>query len=453
MLRSAETDSSKYGLNNFGVEIQAAARAELDLMLKTPMFAQSNRCKSFLSYVVFETLAGHASQLKERTIGINVFGRANDYDTGETSIVRVTANEVCKRIDQYYRESETVHSIQIELPRGSYVPEFKVQPLRRRSAAEEPEILNDSSDQVITSVDIPEPQVPDHTHPAALNLGTRVEHTSEVPPPPSRRPDRKPLVYFAALILVLAFAAAILGVWGFRAPNRTGPQVWEAFSHSNVPVLLCIDAHDLHLPNEASSPDGQSFVDLVLHRQIISLDDAAVLSSIAAVLGKKGIPFRVVGAAQTSLTEFRRQPVILIGAIDNKWTIRLTQNLRYRIKVANTPGSGSNKQPVASIVDSEYPKNTAWTVDLSVPYGAWKSDYAIVARMDDSTTGVPVLIEAGLGNDGSLAASELIASGALVPALANEPLCKSKSNFEAVIKTDIIDTRPGPPHILRINCW
>jgi hypothetical protein len=90
---------------------------------------------------------------------------------------------------------------------------------------------------------------------------------------------------------------------------------------------------------------------------------------------------------------------------------------------------------------------------LSIPFGAWKSDYAILARMDDSTTGVPVLIEAGLGNDGSLAANELITSGALAAKLANESPCSGKSNFEAVVGTDLIDTKPGPPHILRLSCW
>jgi hypothetical protein len=139
--------------------------------------------------------------------------------------------------------------------------------------------------------------------------------------------------------------------------------------------------------------------------------------------------------------------------MDNKWTLRLTQSLRYRIEVANPPGLGFDKDPIASIVDSEHPEHASWTVDLSTPFAAWKNDYAIVARMDDSTTGVPVLIEAGLGNDGSVAASELITSGALVTQLRSDPSCVRKANFEAVVGTNIIDTRPGPPHILRLNCW
>ena len=78
----------------FGAEFQAAVRAELQAMLVTPIFVQSGRCKRFLNYIVEQTLSGHASQLKERTVGINVFERANDYDTGDDSIVRVTANEL-----------------------------------------------------------------------------------------------------------------------------------------------------------------------------------------------------------------------------------------------------------------------------------------------------------------------------------------------------------------------
>jgi hypothetical protein len=191
---------------------------------------------------------------------------------------------------------------------------------------------------------------------------------------------------------------------------------------------------------------------MVLRKQIVSLDDAAVLASMGAMLGKKDIPFRVAGADQTSLTDLRRQPVILIGAIDNQWTTRLTAGLPYRIEVANPPGSGAAKEPVASIADSKH-AGTRWSTDLSVPFGAWKSDYAVIARMDDVTTGVPVLIEAGLGNAGTLAASELITSDGLSRDLASESSCRGKANFEAVIETQIIDTKSGPPHVLRLTCW
>lgn len=433
-------------------DIENAVRAELEAMLKTPIFAQSGRCKRFLSYVVSQTLEGNGSQLKERTIGISVFERANDYDTGDDSIVRVTANEVRKRIGQFYRESGATHSIQIDLPRGAYVPEFKIQPASLSADLAQTEPLHEPLDQAAPSAgahasgsSIPRSDAFEEVHlipESAVNLADK----------PERSWARKGLTLVVVLVLLLGAIAAIYGRWKLGR-EKSGPDIWLSFQRANVPVLICIDTHDIHVPNSEASPERQNFVDLILHKQIIALDDAAVLSSMASALGKKNIPFRLAGAEQTSLTDFRRQPVILIGAIDNKWTIRLTQNLRYRIEVSNPPGSGSSEEPVARIVDSQHPKNDQWKVDLGVPFSTWKKDYAIVARIDDATSGVPVLIEAGLGEDGSIAASELITSGAVEAQLAGEPACRGRSNFEAVVGTDIIDTRPGPPHILRLNCW
>jgi hypothetical protein len=425
-------------------EIEAAVRTELKEMLEAPVFAQSLRCRRFLSYIVEETLSGNAGHLKERTIGIGVFDRRNDYDTGDDSIVRVTANEVRKRLGQFYRESTIDHPVQIELPRGSYVPEFRIQAARRSNKVAEttaPEPVDGNPELAETSPKF-EPGVPPQA--LAEPVSAPIESNS-----PARRSQRP--VFYLAVVILLVLAVAAFGLLRKRALNGV-PDLWGSFLHTNSPILVCIDTHQLPLPGSASTEGSQKFADMVLRKQIIALDDAAVLASMGAMLGKKDISFRVVGAEQTSLADLRRQPFILIGAIDNKWTIRLTQNLRYRIEVANPPGSGAQKEPVASIVDSQH-SGAPWTTDLSIPFNAWKSDYAVIARMDDATTGVPVLIEAGLGNDGTLAANELIASGGLSPILANEPSCRSRRNFEAVIQTQIIDTKSGPPHVLRLTCW
>ena len=424
----------------FSADFQAAVTAVLDSMLKASSFAQSGRCKRFLNHVVVETLAGNAGELKERTIGIAVFERTSDYDTGDDSIVRVTANEVRKRLAQYYAESAGAHPVQIELPRGSYVPEFRIQAPRKPKKAE--------------GNAVPEP-VSGSPRPSETPHETRREVLavpSVNPPQPSaaRKSFRWPRAYLITIVVLLLAGAAVLGLLRNRTVNRI-PDVWNSFLHPGSPVLVCIDTHQLPIPGSAST-QGQTFVDMVLRKQILSLDDAAILSAMGAILGKKDIPFRVVGADQTSLADLRRQPVILIGAIDNQWTTRLTAGLPYRIEVANAPGSGAAKEPVASIVDSKQ-GGTRWSTDLSVPFGAWKSDYAVIARMDDPTTGVPVLIEAGLGNDGTLAASELITSGGLSADLANEPSCRGRKNFETVIETQIIDTKSGPPHVLRLTCW
>src|SRR5215471_14495584 len=79
-------------------------RAELARVLASSEFRTSKRSQEFLRYVVEHTLNGEADVLKERTIGIEVFGRATDYDPGDDATVRVKAGEVRKRLGLYYSD-------------------------------------------------------------------------------------------------------------------------------------------------------------------------------------------------------------------------------------------------------------------------------------------------------------------------------------------------------------
>src|SRR5882757_8305410 len=78
---------------------------QLGRILGNPHFAHSKRFPSFMRFIVQEELEGRGDQLKERTLGIEVFGRDARYDTNSDPIVRVTAAEIRKRIAQYYQET------------------------------------------------------------------------------------------------------------------------------------------------------------------------------------------------------------------------------------------------------------------------------------------------------------------------------------------------------------
>jgi hypothetical protein len=106
-------------------------RAELNRLLESDQFKNSRRCRTLLSYVVEETIAGRSDQLKERMVGINVFGRDPDYETAEDPVVRNAAIEVRKRLAQFYVESGNGTSLRIDLHPGTYVPEFR--PTRENS--------------------------------------------------------------------------------------------------------------------------------------------------------------------------------------------------------------------------------------------------------------------------------------------------------------------------------
>src|ERR1700722_2659734 len=102
-----------------------AVREELNRVLSCHEFRSSKRSQDFLRYVVEHTLAGHADILKERTIGIEVFGRSTSYEPSDDATVRVKAGDVRKRLGLYYSEQGAQNPLRIELPAGTYVPEFR----------------------------------------------------------------------------------------------------------------------------------------------------------------------------------------------------------------------------------------------------------------------------------------------------------------------------------------
>src|SRR5205085_9374274 len=100
-------------------------REELERVLASHEFRSSKRSQDFLRYVTENTLGGHADMLKERTIGIEVFGRSTSYEPSDDATVRVKAGEVRKRLGIYYTGEGAHDTVRIELPPGTYVPEFR----------------------------------------------------------------------------------------------------------------------------------------------------------------------------------------------------------------------------------------------------------------------------------------------------------------------------------------
>jgi hypothetical protein len=108
-----------------GVDDSRAIRDHVDKIIQSDAFKSSHRSQRFLEYVVSKMLEGRLDDLKERSIGIALFGRTASYNTGEDAIVRVTASDVRKRLLQYYGQGHLDSKIRILLPSGSYLPEIR----------------------------------------------------------------------------------------------------------------------------------------------------------------------------------------------------------------------------------------------------------------------------------------------------------------------------------------
>lgn len=91
-------------------------------------FASSERLIRFLEFSSEQVLAGKGSELKEQVVAIEVFGRDPSYDPKTNSLVRVTALKLRSKLTEYYAGEGADEVVRIELPKGSYVPVFRLAP-------------------------------------------------------------------------------------------------------------------------------------------------------------------------------------------------------------------------------------------------------------------------------------------------------------------------------------
>lgn len=96
----------------------------LDEVLSDPVFTASDSLSRFLRYVVTETLEGRSARLKAYTIALSVFGRNENFNPQTNSLVRVEAARLRRLLALHYNRNPGASPIEIQLPKGSYVPQF-----------------------------------------------------------------------------------------------------------------------------------------------------------------------------------------------------------------------------------------------------------------------------------------------------------------------------------------
>ena len=103
-----------------------AIRAQLERILQSTEFRGSDKQRKFLSFVVEETLAGRALQLKGYTIAVSVYGRKENFDPQVDPIVRVEAGRLRRALEHYYLTAGKNDPVRLEIPKGAYVPIFQM---------------------------------------------------------------------------------------------------------------------------------------------------------------------------------------------------------------------------------------------------------------------------------------------------------------------------------------
>ena len=388
--------------------VPAAARSRIqqlvDDILRSAPFRTSRQCQDMFRFVVEHSLAGSEESLRERIIGMEVFGRAADYDTAADPVVRLRAADVRKRLAQYYqsRKSEP-GDWTIDIPTGSYKAQFH------------------RSGSATAQVPAPGSLMPSPAQAAGLSV---IDSSASS----DRRIARKRLWLLAALATCLAVVLVYTLVQAKYTLVQTKPRptnsldlFWGPVLENPRPVLVCTGSNSVYLlsrqaldkykkthssPQDASAnlerlvppEDLKNFTGadfFPLKDTYLTLGDAWATAQISSLLTSHQHPFDLRFGNDLSFGDLRQGSAILIGAFNNSWTLNMTDNLRFVFESGDSP-----QMHIQDRVDrsrSWWPKGSQGNV---------AGDYAIVSRILESKTGGILVIIAGLNHEGTRAAGE-----------------------------------------------
>ena len=335
-----------------------------------------------LTYLVENALNDGLDRLKERTIGVEIFGRDPAYDTGQDAIVRVSANSIRKRLASHYARTTAAgdySELRIYLAPGSYTPEFLIEP------------------------NAPPPDEP----------------------PPAEVAARAPRRWrYPAALALLALGCVVLGVQNWRlrteppapVPLRVLP--WSMFgTPTEAPIALTdanftmhkfISRREMALTEYTSARwlwDFRAQTPQVAPLAVIpytSVASAVTAARIGSLLERAGCSPLVRSARNLQLRDFKEdRPIVLLGSSpSNPWVELFEDRLNFVIdvEIERRIQRCRNKAPRAG---EEAFYTTVETA--GIPGVA----YAVISALANLAGKAPVLIIAGTNAESTEAAGEL----------------------------------------------
>jgi len=393
-------------------ELQAESlRQHLGEILSSPAFKGSRRSHDFLQHIIDKALTGQFEDLKERAIGVELFGRAVDYDTGGDAIVRVTASDVRRRLLHFYSEFGVVSNTKIELPPGSYIPEFRHAP--------EVEITPEPQIQ-------PQPQV-------------QIDQPSLIVAPRVTAPEQPRSRSWIAFVLVAASLLACV-LWfavhpAFTVATSSDVQPWNAMlrpDHQTRIVLCDPDiskvqglfdfrislsdyANHRYLPERlAPGPDLQRVVQTLRGTDVASID-SSIAMSISELAFRRSHTVKTHTARSLQLGDFKVDDdfIVLGSPRSNPWFDLFDDQLDFRFE--HDPGIKQEVIRNAHVRDGE--------AAMYIPTAqGWETGnaYAIIGFIRNPGQNGHVLLIAGSNAEATEAAGKFITNVTVLSAVLRE---------------------------------
>jgi hypothetical protein len=425
----------------------ALLQEALDEICHSSPFRASKQSQQLLRYIVDQTLAGHSEMLKERLIGMNVFGRRPDYDTNEDPIVRARASEVRKRLAQFYVGEGSRSAVRIEISPGSYLASFSEYGTRPASATVNP--------------------APDHSGmetpgPVALPTPLFIEQ------PESMRKSRHSRRILTVSLSTLALLCSAVGVWFLFRPIAPIDQFWEPFISAPSPVLVYSGANAVYLLSpgfisryksthhlDGIKSQGFEFVvpispdtklgpdDLVGYKNdYLTIGDLVANVRVASLLANHRQRFDLRLGDDVAFGDLRQNPTVLIGAFNNSWTMDLTGDLPFNIYGAQGLSIREQANP-----------GRIWTPTYDSD-GRATVDYAVITRMPRSKTGQALIAIAGLTQKGTQGAADFVTDPEQMKRLSiSAPNDWYRKNLQLILQTKVVNNTATSSVVFAIKTW
>jgi hypothetical protein len=377
-------------------------------------FKASQRSGQFLKYIVDQAIAGHFESLKERVIGIELFGRSPSYDTGEDAIVRVTASDVRKRLLQHYGKDGATSEFRISLPLGAYIPE-----IARRTGT------NGNSHRSGTEAE--SDQVAEMPHPVLLQGPLHAPlHDVVESPKLGVRAKIQQLFFIAALCTVALIASAVLA-WNTYSVVKVVPRsslLWSAFFRSphstqiitSDPNMAEIDGYtgvqlsvsDYANHNYITDPSKLTPEVINLCRNILRGDKAAAIDvPIAVYIGQIALissrEVSVYAARSIQIQDLASEDnfVFLGSPRSNPWSALFGDQLDFRFVF--------DPKTKTEFIRNEHPRPQEASAFVPTAPG-WQTGrtFATVALVKNPDQVGQVLLVAGATGEGTAAAGRFI---------------------------------------------
>lgn len=398
--------------------LDSQIREHLDVVLASDEFSSSRRASELLQHLVARALTGDTGSLKERLLGVEIFRRRSDYDTSTDSIVRVTANDVRRRLTQFYAKNP-VQPLRILLPLGSYVPDFIVAPTDGTAPA-----LSTRA-RIITGPSANHEPVLTPTLTAKPTPALSLAEPTEVP---HRTVSVPLLVYSISLLLALAagwwlrsltyahaaqqdgayaFYNELLGPIGLKSSEKTeiaitnphvllylglsspGPELGSSLIDVPVPSTMAAVLNKTANDNQAEFPYHHFFVDT---SNYTGLGEAKAAFGLARALQATGRSAQLTEERFLNWETARQEQLMILGA-------------PHESKFVQDTLSAANFTIGYDSIHNAHPQPGEQEDYTRSRDGAMLEDYGLI-WMTQSPSGRRILVLAGLSSAGTAGVGE-----------------------------------------------